>query len=613
MQKSKGTDKSEKNLADYQGEDRIVTSYELKATLSNIQSEPFTNALSGINGIDFACEGFRDGELIVISGPTKNGKCMKKGTKLICYDGSIKNIENIKVGDLLMGDDSTPRRVLSTCSGIDELFKIIPWQGDSYSVNKEHILCLERCQTTNRKTDNLANTITEISVQDYLKLSKTQKHIHKTYRVPVEFKEKEVPCSPYILGLWLGDGHSHTPTITTADKEIVEYLEDFCLLYNFRFSVKKDKRSEAKDCRICGKNQGENKFLDFLKHYDLLGNKHIPDDYKINSEENRLLLLAGLIDTDGNYVKSTRGGAIEFVSKSKNLIDDVAFLARSLGFSCTPHKVTKTIKSINFSGEYWTMRIAGDTSRIPCLLERKTRNGMKPFKRHLRSSFKIEPNGVGEYFGFVLDGNGRYLLADFQVTHNTLLAQTMTINFAHKNIFSTWFSFEVPPRQFLSQFPALPLIHMPLKLKPKDIEWFKDRVLESYQKYNTRIVFIDHLHYLVDMVQRNNLSIEIGAIIRELKTFAVANNFVIFLLCHTTKPKTDAQMSYADIRDSSFISQESDCCLMVKRMPHIAENAAKISIEYHRRTGVMERVISVVKEGGVIRESINEGGYGYDD
>ncbi len=188
----------------------------------------------------------------------------------------------------------------------------------------------------------------------------------------------------------------------------------------------------------------------------------------------------------------------------------------------------------------------------------------------------------------------------------TLLSQTLTVNFAKKNIFSTWFSFEVPPRQFLNQFPSLPLIHMPLKLKPKDIEWFKDRVIESFLKYQTRIVFIDHLHYLVDMVKRNNLSIEIGSIIRELKSFAVANDFVIFLLCHTTKPKPDSEMSYSDIRDSSFIAQESDCCMMVKRLPKVSENAARVSIEYHRRTGVMERIVNLEKIGGLLYEQAED-------
>lgn len=185
----------------------------------------------------------------------------------------------------------------------------------------------------------------------------------------------------------------------------------------------------------------------------------------------------------------------------------------------------------------------------------------------------------------------------------TLLAQTLTVNFAKRHVFSVWFSFEVPAKQFLDKFPKLPMIYMPEKLKAKDMEWFKDRVLEAHQKYNTRVVFIDHLHYLVDLVKRNNISIEIGAVIRELKTFAVSNDLVIFLLCHTTKPKADSDMSYADIRDSSFISQESDCCIMVKRTPRIRENAARASIEYHRRTGVMEHIVNMEKVNGLMIET----------
>lgn len=599
---------NEDSFKNYEGDDQVVTSYELNDKLSSQKSKSFVNVKSNIPGIDYACEGFRDGELIVISGPTKNGKCMKKGTKLLCYNGAIKNIEDIKVGDLLMGDDSTPRKVLSTCNGVDELFKIIPWQGDSYSVNKEHILCLERCQTTHRKTDNLANTVVEISVQDYMNFSKWHKHIHKTYRVPVSFQEKEVPYSPYILGLWLGDGHTNTPSFTTADKEIAEYLEKFCIEHDLRLSIKPDKRSKAVDYRICGNSLGEcNKFLDFLKDYNLLGDKHIPHDYKINSEENRLLLLAGLVDADGNYITSTRGGAIEFVSKSKKLIDDVAFLARSLGYSCTPHKITKTIKSANFIGEYWVMRIGGDISRIPCLLARKTRNGMKPFKRHLRSSFKIEPDGVGEYYGFTLDGNGRYLLADFQVTHNTLLTQSFTVQFARQKEYPCWFSYEVPPRQFLSQFPILPLFYLPERNQAQDFNWFMERCMESFFKYRTRVFIIDHLHYLIDMARVKNPSLDIGAIMRRIKRFAVDNDFVVFLLAHIGKNESD-DLSYRDLRDSSFIAQESDCVIMVKRTPKVGQNSARARVEFHRRTGVMEYVVNLEKQHGMLCEVYHEEG-----
>lgn len=188
----------------------------------------------------------------------------------------------------------------------------------------------------------------------------------------------------------------------------------------------------------------------------------------------------------------------------------------------------------------------------------------------------------------------------------TLLAQTFTVSFAKQFFYPLWFSFEVPARQFLSQFSDLPLIYMPQKLKPRAMDWFNDRVYESFAKYNTRIIFIDHLHYLVDLARQKNVSLEIGTIIRHLKTLAVQGDFVIFLLCHTTKGRQDGQLSYESIRDSSFISQESDSVIMVKRTPEDGENTARARIEFHRRTGVMERVVKLHKVGWYLRELICE-------
>ena len=71
----------------------------------------------------------------------------------------------------------------------------------------------------------------------------------------------------------------------------------------------------------------------------------------------------------------------------------------------------------------------------------------------------------------------------------TLLAQSLTVNFAKQMTYPLWFSFEVPARQFLSQFPELPLIYLPQRLKPRAMDWFEDRVHESFEKYHSRIIF----------------------------------------------------------------------------------------------------------------------------
>jgi len=184
----------------------------------------------------------------------------------------------------------------------------------------------------------------------------------------------------------------------------------------------------------------------------------------------------------------------------------------------------------------------------------------------------------------------------------TLLCQSLTVNFCKQNHFPLWFTFEVPASQFLSQFPDLPMIYMPKKLKHHALDWLEDRIVESFEKYRTRIIFIDHLHYLLDMARAKSISIDIGVVVRRLKGIAVDREMVIFLLCHTVKGKQDAGLSYESIRDSSFISQESDSVIMIKRTPDEGEDTARARIEFHRRTGVLEKTVDLIKVNGLLHE-----------
>jgi hypothetical protein len=185
----------------------------------------------------------------------------------------------------------------------------------------------------------------------------------------------------------------------------------------------------------------------------------------------------------------------------------------------------------------------------------------------------------------------------------TLLAQTFTVAFSKQKQYPCWFSYEVPARQFLEQFPQLPLFYLPITNKSQDFDWFMAKCMESFYKYGTRIFFIDHLHFLVDMARVSNPSLEIGAIVRRIKRFAVDNDFIIFLLCHIKKQESE-DLSYKDLRDSSFIAQDSDTCIMIKRTPKNGINSAKARVEFHRRTGVMEYIIKLEKKYGLLFEIV---------
>jgi superfamily II DNA or RNA helicase len=116
------------------------------------------------------------------------GKCFKENTKVLMFDGSIKSIQNLIPGDQLMGDDSTPRKVISTSSGSGKLFEIQQSDAENYIVNEEHILSL-----INNKDE-----IFDINLKDYFKKSNNE---YYGFKKLVEYKLKKITKDPYELGL----------------------------------------------------------------------------------------------------------------------------------------------------------------------------------------------------------------------------------------------------------------------------------------------------------------------------------------------------------------------------------------------------------------------------
>lgn len=238
------------------------------------------------------------------------GKCLAKNTPILMYDGSLKMVQHVRVGDLLMGDDSTPRKVLSLARGVEEMYDITNQYGDKYTVNESHILSL--------KYDN---KVVDIPLTEYLRRDDSEKFYG--YRTAVEFEKVPIAQKPYKLGLTLRD--------------------------------------------------------------------YIPLHYKVNSRKIRLKVLAGIIDrNDGLVIKG-----------STTFLTDVQFLARSLG-----------LKAI-IRGKI--ALVSGDLKEVPT----KKRVFQSFGDESLETKISVRSIGLGEYYGFSIDGNRRFVLGDFTVTHNT--------------------------------------------------------------------------------------------------------------------------------------------------------------------------------------------------
>lgn len=365
----------------------------------------------------------------VLTGGPGTGKCLKEGTLVLCHNGDKKPVEQIVVGDILMGNDSTPRHVLSICQGQEKMYDIVTNDGKSWGCNESHILSLLYRDSRNTIINGRkyrSGDVVNISVRDYLTLSDRKKHHLKMYSTGVEYPEIELPIDPYLFGVWLGDGSSSSDmfTITNEDKEIEIACETYSNSSGYEF-VKREHKSRTQSLVIKKGHNGDS-LVSVLKQLGVHSNKHIPRIYAVNSSLNRLRLLAGLIDADGYYSK--RDHIYEITQKNKTLAFDIYDMAMSLGFRSSITDKIATMKRDNGSTYeclVYRIFISGDIETIPVLIERKKARKRIGNKNHLCSGFKLIDKGNGRYYGFEIDGNKLFVLGNYTVTHNTSVTKAL--------------------------------------------------------------------------------------------------------------------------------------------------------------------------------------------
>jgi uncharacterized protein len=366
----------------------------------------------------------------------RRGKCLAPETLVLRYDGAVVRADSVKVGDKLMGPDSRPRTVLHCASGRGSMFEIVPVKGDPWRCNSAHVLTLKHTST---------GEIIDIPLDEYLAKHATFRFLHMQFMTGVDFAPSEtLPLSPYFLGLWFGDGDKARDSpnyegwqkgrstrglrrvaITSMDAEVIEECEAVALQFGLKVKREpKDKAAKkAGNYRIVNDLGAGNPLLDLMRA--IVGpDVVVPHQYLTASRSDRLAFLAGWIDSDGHLSY----GSFDFVQKRRDWLEAVVFLARSLGF-----RASIAPKIVN--GEtFWRTRIRGDIEEVPTRLAHKQagrvlrfptiRRGTPVYLDHQRTGVKqVRALGIGPYAGFTLDGDGRFLLGDFTVTHNSYAAQ----------------------------------------------------------------------------------------------------------------------------------------------------------------------------------------------
>jgi replicative DNA helicase len=547
---------------------------------------------TGFRNLNDKTSGFGKGDLVIVAARPAMGKCLGKGTRVMMYDGTLKAVEEVQVGDLLMGDDSTPRRVLSLARGREEMYWVRQNKGIDYRVNKSHILSLKRSRN---EGPHRHGEVLNIEVAEYLEKSEKFKSNYKGYKVAVEFPERPVEIEPYFLGIWLGDGRSSDVRIATEDPEVVTYLEE----YAARPGQSVHRYEAEGKCTIYGITGGEREsaLQGRMRSMGLLGRKRIPHDYLANSTEVRLELLAGLIDSDGYY--DDRYHVMEITQKSRELAEQIKYLADTLGYRASLVAKKATIAERAYEREVYRVRIVGDLERIPTRIPRKQARPLASNRDWRHTGITLEYDGVDDYYGFEIDGNRLFLLEDGTVTHNTALVLNMALRAIERGEGVAFFSLEMPAEQLmlrmLSAKTSIPLQSLRVG-DLRDEQWsqlaaavddisrrklFVDdggyatihHVRSKLRKLKTRhpeisMAIIDYLQLMSGEGSREGRQQEISEISRGLKQLARELQMPIIALSQLNRSleaRENKRPMLSDLRESGAIEQDADIILFVYR------------------------------------------------
>lgn len=209
---------------------------------------------------------------------------------------------------------------------------------------------------------------------------------------------------------------------------------------------------------------------------------------------------------------------------------------------------------------------------------------------------------------------GEFIVLSGSPKHGkSLLMKTFIRNFYRSGKFSLVFSYEEMPREFYKGFENRAkdlLFFVPTELKAFDIDWIKEITYECKSEMGVDCIFIDHGHFLFDMSMRNNASLHIGDIARQLKNLATQNGLVVFLIWHITKEdiRSEDDLRGSLLRDSGMLLGELDTLLFtfreVKTSDGLVSNEtySSIMVERTRRSGAWRRSVPIYKKGHCFTE-----------
>lgn len=354
----------------------------------------------------------------IVYGPAGLGKAQPLDAKILTPNGYVA-MGDLKVGDEVIGSNGKPCKILGIYpQGEKEIFRVTMLDGSSTECSDDH---LWKTQTRMERQQGVTGSVRPLStIRQTLKCGTHFNHAIPRVQ-PVQFcAGQDLPIHPWLLGMYLGDGHADTSVIITNPEEDIQTKIQKLLPDGDGWTLR-DRISLSVSRKA---NHQPSTFMDTLRRLGLnqsrANTKFIPEMYLLSTIENRLELLRGLCDSDGFICGA---GMVEYITVSEQLARNVRFLAKSLGADVT---VKQKKPSYRYKGEQrdgqlaYKLLISVKNSLVPVSSKKHLDKWQSPTWSRTNSIRSVEPVGVKVCQCIKVDAlDSLYVTDDFIVTHNT--------------------------------------------------------------------------------------------------------------------------------------------------------------------------------------------------
>jgi len=585
-----------------------------------------TGVPTGFPDLDRLTSGLQPSNLVIVAARPAVGKALALDTPLPTPTGWT-TMGEVAVGDQLIAADGRPTTVVAATDVMHgrPCHEVEFSDGTVIVADAQH-QWLTETRASRKSAWAAARGYNRARIQRILPSVKTTEEVLATLRCngaerrlnhavsntrPLDLPAQELPLPPYALGAWLGDGHSASARITTADPEIVVYLEADGLRVvpsgGRNYSLRLPQRpppcpdcggpfSGMAQCQACRNHHGT--VHGTLRRLGVLGDKHIPAIYLRASEMQRRSLLAGLLDTDGTV---TGGGAVQFRTTSWQLAEDARELIVSLGYRCSISRKPVRGRTAASSTAYTlTFSTADEVFRLERKrLAHKERKG--PGRTGRRFITAVRPIPSMPVRCVEVDSADHLYLAGRSMvpTHNSTMGLDIARHAAVKaGVPTVVFSLEMSKTELVQRLMCAECTVDMQRLRTgrmEESDWtrltrslgkladaplfiddspgttmmeIRAKCRRLKQRHGLGLVVVDYLQLMQPSRRFENRQQEVSEISRSLKLLAKELDvpvIAISQLSRQTESRSDRRPMLSDLRESGALEQDSDVVLFIYR------------------------------------------------